>query len=336
VHNASLHREPESAWVFYLNRRITPTGEKLALPDDQIYIDPYTGAVLGVRQGGAISQGWLNLMPFIYELHYQLALGTVGTWAFGIVALLWTIDCFVGAYLTFPARQRKSLKEHQPKGSTWLSRWWKSWKIRWHGGSNKVNFDLHRAGGLWLWAMLFVIAWSSVAFNLRQVYEPVMHTLFDTQPGAKNIAKLAKPQENPQLSWSQGLEIGRTHMAQLAKQKAFIILRDQQLRYDPQKALFTYRAKTSRDIRDHYGSTSVTFDANYGKLIATYLPTGAASGDTITTCLLTLHMAAIWGLPFKVFMTLMGLTVTMLSITGLIIWLKKRKSRRIIKLQRVI
>ena len=34
--------------------------------------------------------------------------------------------------------------------------------------------DLHRAGGLWLWAMLFVFAWSSVAFNLTPAYDAVM------------------------------------------------------------------------------------------------------------------------------------------------------------------
>ena len=41
-------------------------------------------------------------MPFLYKLHYSLALGEVNSYLFGVVALLWTIDCFVGAYLTFP------------------------------------------------------------------------------------------------------------------------------------------------------------------------------------------------------------------------------------------
>lgn len=38
----------------------------------------------------------------------------------------------------------------------------------WEAGGYKLNFDLHRAGGLWLWAMLFILAWSSVAFNLSE------------------------------------------------------------------------------------------------------------------------------------------------------------------------
>ncbi|MGZ7192220.1 PepSY domain-containing protein, partial [Streptococcus pyogenes] len=80
------------------------------------------------------------------------------------VALLWTLDCFAGAWLTFPAPQR--LNAPRP-AKPWLSRWAPSWKLRLSSGAYKLNFDLHRAGGLWTWAMLFVLAWSSVAFNLH-------------------------------------------------------------------------------------------------------------------------------------------------------------------------
>lgn len=44
-----------------------------------------------------------------------------------------------------------------------------------NAGSFRFNYDLHGASGLWVWAMLFVFAWSGVAFNLEsQVYNPVM------------------------------------------------------------------------------------------------------------------------------------------------------------------
>src|ERR1700758_1906115 len=37
----------------------------------------------------------------------------------------------------------------------------------------RINFDLHRAGGLWFWLLLFVFPWSSVMLALRPVYERV-------------------------------------------------------------------------------------------------------------------------------------------------------------------
>ena len=108
---AWLQAEPGQALVFRLLARPDPaTGQAAALPDDQVFVNPHTGELLGTRKWGDITQGSKNLMPFVYRLHHSLALGVAGRYAFGIVALLWTLDCFVGAYLTLPAwGDRKSV-----------------------------------------------------------------------------------------------------------------------------------------------------------------------------------------------------------------------------------
>jgi len=93
------------------------------------------------------------------------------------------------------------------QGKSGLARWWPSWKLRWRGGSHKVNFDLHRAGGLWVWAVLFVLAWSGVAFNLREAYRPVMETAFDFAP-AVDVPPVGAPHAKPRLSWVQAREQG--------------------------------------------------------------------------------------------------------------------------------
>ena len=53
-----------------------------------------------------------------------------------------------------------------------------SWKAKWRANFARPNFDLHRAGGLWLWPLLFVFAWFSVVLGLGGVYDPVMKHLF--------------------------------------------------------------------------------------------------------------------------------------------------------------
>ena len=40
-----------------------------------------------------------------------------------------------------------------------------------------------------------------------------------------------------------------------------------------------------------------------------------------------LHMAQVFGLPYRVATSLLGLLVTMLSVTGVLIWLRKRSAR---------
>lgn len=122
-------------------------------PDErwlEVFVDPYRGAVLGSRDWDDYSAGTRSLIPFMYRLHYSLALGEVGTFLFGIVALLWTVDCFVGAYLTFPAPCRTPAPR-QGAVRRWLRRWVPAWLVR---GTTRFGlvFTWHRASGSWVWA----------------------------------------------------------------------------------------------------------------------------------------------------------------------------------------
>ncbi len=332
VNYISLNNRPDAAVVFSLEGAIdSKTGQPVDLPNDEIFLNPYTGAVLGERKWGEITQGWHNLLPFIYKLHYALALDQLGMLLMGIVATLWTVDCFVGAYLTFPASSRKqsSISRNAVRQS-WWQRWWPAWKVRWQGGRYKLNFDLHRAGGLWPWVMLFVLAWSGVAFNLKEVYHPVMQTLFTMQPDQEEvISKLPEVQIKPGMSWPVALQIGRKLMADLSQIKGFSVRYENSLGYNPLTGVFRYQVLSDLDVGDQYAGTNVYFDSNTGDPIGFYLPTGETSGDTITSWLMTLHTAMIWGIPFKIFVTFVGLAVAMLSVTGVYIWWKKRRARRI-------
>lgn len=302
---------------------LRPLSKGKPLPNDQVFVDPYTGQVLGQRRWGDIRQGMKNLIPFIYRLHYSLALDGIGTVLFGIVALLWTLDCFAGAWLTLPNRPASG-----DAARRWPARWWQAWKFR-SGSAYKISFNLHRAGGLWTWAMLFVLAWSSVAFNLPQVHDPAMKALFAHQRGLETIPKLARPKLVPALSWEQALPTARRLMMEQAQAGGFIVVAEKALLYDPQRAIYRYDVRSSHDIRHKGGHTRLVMNADTGALLGLWLPTGAAAGDTLSTWMATLHMAAMWGWPLQLLVCLMGLAVTALSVTGVHVWLRKRRAGRL-------
>jgi len=324
VNHVPLSQPPGRSAVFFVAPGPDDTGKPVA----QVLVQPYTGQVLGDRVLGQAKRGAQYVMPFIYRLHHSLALGLAGTLMLGAAALLWTVDCFFGLWLTLPAASGSQRRTGGTAGKSWPRRWMPAWWVRWHGGSYKLTFDLHRSGGLWIWAMLFVLAWSSVAFNLAPVYDAVMaRGGLSFQATARSLPTLAVPQDQPGLSWQQARETGRRLMEQHASSEGFSVQREDLLYYDPRRALFSYYVRSSLDVRERVGRTVVAFDANTGELRLAWLPTGAASGDTITSWLAGLHMAARWGWPLQAFVTLAGLMVAMLSVTGVLIWRRKRVPR---------
>lgn len=329
LHSIPLMLEPGRTTVFFLDSPVDPAiGKPVELPNNQVFVNPYTGEVQGVRRWGDITQGLKNLMPFVYRVHYSLTLDTPGSIFMGIVALLWTLDCFVGAYLTFPVKRQTRFAAQESTEKTWWARWRPAWQVRWRGGAHKLNFDLHRAKGLWLWAMLWVLAWSGVGFNLPSVYRVVMGTFFTLQAEDNRGTALPEAQPEPHISWFRAREIGRERMAAEARAKGFRVLEAQELSYDPQKAIYRYRVKSDRDIQDRGGATWIAFDANTGERRAAYIPTGEACGDTIGTWIMSLHVAGVFGRPMQLFVGGMGFAVTTLSITGTVIWWRKRRVRR--------
>lgn len=112
------------------------------------------------------------------------------------------------------------------------------------------------------------------------------------------------------------------------------MLHEETLSYDPGKSVFFYDVRSDHEVSDEYGRTTVFFDATTGEFVGLNLPSGQAPGNTITNWILALHLAAIWGLPFKIFVCAMGVVVAMLSVTGVYLWLKKRRSRAIAQARR--
>ncbi len=286
----------------------------------QIALDPATGAELDRRRPGDISEGAINLVPFVYRLHDTLLLGSTGALVLGVVALLWTIDCFIGAWLTFPASARP-----RRSPARWLKAWKKAWQVRRGSQRYKLVFDLHRAGGLWLWAMLFILAWSAVAFNLEPVYRPVMTALFGYDAPEENALRTATTA--PRLGWREAHARGVAVMADVARQRGFSVERERLMYYDPGNRSYAYRIRSSLDVGDA-GNTQVRIDGDTGRLIDVRMPTGGATGTAITTWIGEIHTGGVFGLPMKLLLTVVGFAMAVLSITGVLIWNRKRRAAR--------
>jgi uncharacterized iron-regulated membrane protein len=314
-----LH-EPERAEVRLSPRTDAATGKPFTLMHDRILLDPVTGDEIGRRNFGALSEGIANAMSFVYALHYELALGTFGLWALGIAALVWTLDCFVGAYLTLPAGRR------QARG--FWERWRRAWKIKARAGFFRLNFDLHRAGGLWLCAVLLVFAWSSVYMNLWDtVYTWATRSVLDYRTYWTELSVLPRPVEQPRLGWREAGALARRLLDEEGGAHGFRVKSVVAMRLDRLRNVYSLQVRTDREIQDRRGVTTVFIDADTGALRLALRASGQYGGNTVTNWLMALHMANVFGLPYRIFICVLGLAIAALSITGVVVWARKRAGR---------
>ena len=300
----------ESALLTVEPKRRGGSDEAPQLAYDQVFADPITGAVMGTRLWGAVKLDRAHLLPFLYKLHYDLHIpGPWGLWLMGAIACAWCVDCFIGLYLALP------------RGWRFLHKWGRAWRIKPGAGIFRTSFDLHRAGGLWLWFLLLVLAVSSVSLNLRQevftpivsIFSPVTPSVFDLRvPDDRErelglsfdeIAVRAR-QEAQRLGWT--MDLGS--VAYVASHDVFGV------RFDAE-SLWT------GDSRFLY------LDGRDGRLLGRYVLGDGTAGDIFTVAQFPLHSGRIAGFAGRIAICVAGIAVTALSLTGVIIWWLKRSRK---------
>ena len=249
----------------------------------------------------------------------------------GGIAIAWTLDCFVGFYLTLPAR--KPAQPDRPPavrrrlGRGWWQRWKPAWTIKISGSPYRITFDLHRAFGLWVWALLLVIAFTAFSLNLyREVFLPVMSTVSQVTPTPftqRTPTDKHKPIE-PKLTFEQILAqaradgIGRGWPEPVGR-----------LFYSQRLGIYSARFFQPGD--DH-GAAGVSpaalyYDGLDGRLLGDRQPWTGTAADIFLQAQFPVHSGRILGLPGRILISVMGLVVALLSVTGVVIWWRKRAAR---------
>lgn len=332
----TLALEEGHAASFLVRPRQNPaTGQPYVLNYNNVFVDPVTAQVTGVRDSKSLALSTRNLMPWLRHLHESLHMPAFwgsdrwGFWLMGGIALMWLIDSFVALYLTLPRRlaAARTARAAQPARS-WWQRWQPSWVVRWRAGGYKLNFDLHRAGGLWVWLIIIVVSFTSFSLNLyREVFYPVMSQISTTTPGPYETIKPAPWGSfiQPQIGFAQAIEIARAEGVRLG------------LEHPPGGIWyggdFPFYNISFFDPSNEMGAmgmglSNIYVSADNGEVLGNYRPWHGTAADVFVQLQLPLHSGRILGLPGRIMMSIMGVMVVMLSVTGIVIWERKRRARR--------
>lgn len=126
----------------------------------RVYVDPYSGAVLGVR---AAEQG---LVGKLRSLHVSLFAGKAGESVVGACGFALILLCLSGLFLWWPGRRklREGLTLRRP--------------LRWR----RANFDLHKLGGLLSLLPLLLVGVTGAALVFPQVFEQALRLVTGASP----------------------------------------------------------------------------------------------------------------------------------------------------------
>lgn len=335
-----LSPEPGHSLSIFVQPRVDPATSRLFRPGyNQVFLDPVTGEELGRREWG---RAWPvtkeTLVSFLYKLHYSLhvpefwGIDRWGIWLLGGIAALWTLDCFIGFYLTLPMRRaaragRPAEVKRQLARGFW-ARWMPAWTVKTSGSAYRVTFDIHRAFGLWTWALLFILAFTAFSLNLyREAFLPLMSTVSTLSPNPFSERSPNSPHAPiaPLVTREEVLELGRAE----ADRRGWTTPVGA-VGYAQRYGIYIVRFYESGD--DHgaagVGPAQIYFDGQDGRLLGDRQPWVGTAADIFVQAQFPLHSGRILGLPGRILISVMGLVTAALSITGVVIWWRKRAARR--------
>lgn len=276
----------------YPGRRITGYGMGVtpdlsyfvAVGGSAIYVNEYTGEILGERSGST----WLGQ---VHQLHLRLLGGATGktvvSWA-GVLMLLLTIS---GLYLWWPVKRLA---------------------VNWGVGGRRRWFDLHNTVGVLAFVFLFILSLTGIVIGFESVTSPLFYRLTSSRPYPFAIPATAMP----------GARLVTPDDAVAAARAAMPGAVPIAVTAPNPKSAYRVAMRFPED-RTPGGRTRVHVDPYTGAVALAESSRTTAAGTWIVNTNRAIHTGDIFGIPGKILVSLASLAAVAQVITGLTMWWKR-------------
>jgi uncharacterized iron-regulated membrane protein len=258
----------------------------------QIFLDQYTGRVLGTREQDVFNT---TLPRRLHVLHTSLIAKGIGSTIVGIVTIAALVLVITGMII-----------------------WWreKLWRIRWSASWKRVVFDLHHSLGIIASLVLFVITASGMVIHYNAIGDAILkldkipRAAFPTQPPGDSGAALISVDS-----------VARIAMATLPGADIMIYSL-------PKKAQEPYVvAMRYPEDRTPGGRSRVYIDRYRGTVLLVESTRTAQTGRAIGNMMRSVHTGDVLGKPTEVVWLLASLVLASQAISGVLMWWNARASR---------
>ena len=265
-------------------------------------IDPYTGKVVGsVAQEN-------RFFSIVLDLHRHLIMGETGKFITGCSCLMFAFILISGFVLWCP-KKLKNLKQRLT--------------IKWAASFKRVNWDIHSTFGFYSCLFLLIIALTGLTWSFDWFENGVYYLADGTKK--KTSIKLENPtKKDPQLDKTFFYQSILSAVDSIYPYKGDIQIR---MPSDTLNSILVLKENLEKNIPNQ--SSIAFFDKYTAKNIGTKPYASFTQGDKIRRIIYPIHTGSIYGYPTKIIALLVSLFATISPITGLLIWLgRKRKKKK--------
>ncbi len=281
------------------------TGSVVPGRSRQVMVDPATLAIKGERVWGEPGLSRPLLMPTLFHLHHYLLAGDTGKTVAGVGGMLLLFTVLAGIALWWPKLKARAIVQ--------------AFRIT-HGGSWwRLNYSLHRAGGILAAPVLATIAFSGWYLNLPKWVTPLVGSVM-------TVTAPARPASTPPYEGAMPMGVQQAVTAAQALYPQAIVSRVSFPR-QPTDA-YEIRLRQPGEVRQGSGATRLWLDAYTGARLGVRDPLAAPAGDTVLNWMYPLHTGEAFGMPGRIFISAFGLAPLLFALTGVLIWWKRQRGHR--------
>lgn len=262
-----------------------------------VTVDPYSGEIVKKRFWGGFAMTW------IYDLHYTLLLDKAGKVLMTGLGIVLSISLFSGLYLWWPPRHK----------------WRTALTIKAGASRERLNYDLHKIGGVYGFAVVLVLALTGVALEVPDYVNPLIDAV-------SPLKAMPRPHSAPAEKDADRITLDRA--VAVARQR-FPSARLCWIE-TPHDAVGSYRINLRQDFEPNrrFPKTNVWIDQYSGRILAVNDPAEFGGGDTLLSWLHALHSGEAFDLPGRWLVFVAGLTCPLLFVTGVLRWMQKAGAKR--------
>lgn len=269
---------------------------------EYVFLNPYTGVITHHEKAQS------NFFVIVEYIHMYLLLPpAIGRWVVGVSVIIFMVIMITGLILWWPKRKSDSKR---------------SFTIKWGAKWKRVNYDLHNVLGFYATAIALVLAVTGLAIAFPEIDEWIyklanggkVYTYEKTEPKSDSLHTTITAKRPV-------IDIALAHAQQLSRKAEMFLIHN-----DPAPAGAIGIGAYAQSMH-YYNRDGYEFDKYSGKLLRTYMHHKKSTGLKLNEMNYDIHVGQILGLTGKVIAFSASLICASLPVTGLMIWLGKRKKR---------